>query len=239
MNLITPINEFNKMKSRSSVILRCKFCKKVFKSTKNQAQAVLAGSKNIKLDFCSRDCKSGYKSLVSRINFNCRECKKPSSSVPSIFYKSKNHFCSHRCSALFSNRNRKSGNTRSKPEIYLYSLLKEEFKNLEIISNERHLLPSKLEIDIYFPSLPLAIELNGPVHYINIWGKLKLIQSKDYKKQMELEELNIPLIIINISHIKSSKKCFEFLFNEFNTSLKPLIYSMINGVSPESRIQRD
>lgn len=61
------------------------------------------------------------------------------------------------------------------------------------------------ELDIYIPSLKLAIEIQGIFHYKPIFGDLKLkqIQDNDLNKKLICFEKNIKLICINVSDQKS------------------------------------
>jgi hypothetical protein len=86
-------------------------------------------------------------------------------------------------------------------------------------------------MDIYIPSIKLAIELNGPTHYFPIFGddKLKKTQTRDELKQKEMNEFGINLFLINISHLTSKKKTEKFLSDEFKTRIIPIIDSLIDG----------
>ena len=74
-----------------------------------------------------------------------------------------------------------------------------KFPSLNIQFNDRKCLG--LELDIYIPSLKLAFEFNGIVHYEPIYGdkKLRLIRSSDARKFILCAELDINLIVIDTS----------------------------------------
>lgn len=59
-------------------------------------------------------------------------------------------------------------------------------------------------MDFYFPTLRLAIELNGIFHYEPIYGedKLEKIQSNDSQKAIRCNEKGIELCIIDSSTCK-------------------------------------
>lgn len=232
MNLITPLSDFCKIKSRGFIEILCEHCNKSFKRTKNEVQKVIAGHKKITLRFCSRKCIFDYKTKNGNISFKCETCNKDISKHKGKFLKSKHHFCSHSCAAKYSNKYRKSGNKRSKAEDFLVNLIKEKFPNIKIVTNDRKTLSNNLEIDIWLPELPLAIELNGPVHYFNLWGKLEEIQNRDFLKQKELQIKNIPLILYNISQFKNRKACFAFLKAEFQNLEK--IIGQVDGLRSHS-----
>jgi len=86
---------------------------------------------------------------------------------------------------------------RSKAEVYLENKLKEEFPELIMYFNDRELL-NGMELDVYIPSLKLAIEWNGIYHYKNIRndGLFERVKNKDFEKVVECEKLNVYLYII-------------------------------------------
>jgi hypothetical protein len=119
--------------------------------------------------------------------------------------KSNNHFCSQSCSATYNNKNKTHGNRRSKLEIWLEEQLTTLYPNLQIDFNKKEIIGS--ELDIYFPSLNLAIELNGIFHYEPIYGVNKLfqIQENDKSKTKLCHDLKIDLCIIDVSQQKYVK----------------------------------
>lgn len=127
--------------------------------------------------------------------------------------------CSRKCSSVI-----KGSKTRSMPEIILYSLISTEFPDLEIIQNDRDVLECGLEIDLYLPTYRLAIEVNGPTHYDNIYGELRLLRTElnDMRKKDKAEELGITMKIINISSIPE-KELRTFIASFFETEIKPNI----------------
>ena len=70
--------------------------------------------------------------------------------------------------------------TRSKNEEHLERILKEEFPNLTIQTNNRSLLEG-YEVDIYIPEVKLAIEWNGIY-----WHSLKKVKKTDAMKRERL-----------------------------------------------------
>ena len=77
-----------------------------------------------------------------------------------------------------------------------------------------------LEVDIAIPSLKLAIEWNGIVHFKPIYGKRKLkkIQFKDAEKLKIAANKNINLIIIPdlVSNDKILHQAFKDIKNIIN-----------------------
>jgi len=114
--------------------------------------------------------------------------------------------CSRKCrNALI---NAKATGIRSKGEVLLEHMLKENFKNWTIIANDRQILGG-LELDIYIPEIKTAIEWNGihhikPVHGLELLNKRK---HKDELKRKMCSELGITLIVVvdETSHDKFIK----------------------------------
>ena len=162
---------------------------------------------------------------------NCEQCKVELLRTKYELLRNKNGivFCSRSCRMTYQNLNttKKYNCRKSKAEIFLSNLIKSEFPTLNISENDRTILPSKLEIDIYIQDYKLGIELNGPVHYFPIYGNDRLIkcQNKDVIKQMEMNEIGISLITIDISQLNSKKKTEEFLLKYYTQYIKPVLIS--------------
>lgn len=79
------------------------------------------------------------------------------------------------------------------------------YLNIQIDYNKKSAINS--ELDIYIPSLKLAIELNGIFHYKPIYGEKKFnqIKANDLIKKQECIKNNITLIIIDMSNYKLFK----------------------------------
>lgn len=145
-------------------------------------------------------------------------------------------YCSKSCRMKHYNHHilERSSNQRSKAEDILASFIKTDFPDLEIVTNDRKFLPSGLEIDINIPSMRLAIELNGPVHYMPIYGEERLhkVQAKDAQKHLEIHQKGLTLIVLDISRLNSTKKQLEFLTKHYTDNIKPLLMEAPVGVSP-------
>jgi len=142
---------------------------------------------------------------------SCANCNKIFITNNSYVKKSKsgNNFCSRSCAATYNNKNKSYGARRSKLELYIENKLKSEFPDLDFKSNDKSTIGS--ELDFYFPSLKLAIEINGPFHYKPIYGEEKFlqIQNNDKLKTSACIEANIKLVIVD-----NLKNCTKSYANE-------------------------
>jgi len=173
--------------------------------------------------YCSPDCQ--YKSMMTKVLVDCKQCGKKFFKAKCHIKKFPNNFCCHSCASRYNNKHKKWGCTRSKLEIFIEKQLTLLYPSLEIHYNRRDAINA--ELDIYIPSMKLAIELNGIFHYEPIFGeeKLKYTQNNDKRKFQACLEKNIEFCIIDTS--KSSylneKKNLEFLLiitNIIDTKLK-------------------
>ena len=125
----------------------------------------------------------------------------------------KNRMCKLATDAI-----RKAGKEGSKLEKFVANKLNTngytvDFHNKNLIPNE------KLEIDLYIPSLKTIIEIDGPSHFLPIWGEEKLQKQikADLKKSGRI--LSRGFIIIRVKAIANAslKKKENLVFNIVNT----------------------
>lgn len=125
----------------------------------------------------------------------------------------KHHFCSQRCGGLYNSAHRTGGTRRAKLEVWLEGQLKGLYPTLVVLYN--HTGAISAELDIYVPSLSLAIELNGIFHYEPIFGQEKLdgIKKRDENKFAACHAKGISLCVIDTSQHRYHKpeKCRPFL----------------------------
>lgn len=190
---------------RDKIIATCDICKKEFQTTKS---SLLSHMKhNSTYLCCSKQCANeAIKKHAGPIIFTtCSYCNKPIQRRKCETTKSHNLFCSSKCSAKYNNTHKINGTTRSKLEKWIELQLTERYPNMIIQYNNKSAINS--ELDIYFPTLHLAFELNGIFHYEPIFGqdKLKAIQNNDSRKIQACLEHNIELCIIDSSGSKKLK----------------------------------
>lgn len=159
--------------------------------------------------FCSRRCYLLFNE--NQIEKTCCQCyntfarKKGDIRQNERRNKSGNHFCSQSCAATYNNLHKTTGNRRSKLEVWLEEQLRTLYPNLEILFNTKETINA--ELDIYFPNLRLAFELNGIYHYEPIHGgeKLTSIQTNDHRKFAACIEKGIALCVVDVSTMKNFK----------------------------------
>lgn len=165
----------------------CFYCSTEFQ--RNARQVASSKIHKSKQTFCSRKCVTLFNTKLAEIY--CKHCEKrfkPRQSSCSTF-------CSQSCSATYNNLHKTYGTRRSKLEEYLEPILRE--KHPDLICNSKQIIGS--ELDFYFPSLNIAIELNGIFHYKPIFGvdKYNKIVAMDLIKIQKCKELNIHLFVID------------------------------------------
>ena len=217
MKLLIDINDLDKYTEQDKLPCECLNCKQKFYLTKNKIRRSLRGERPN--NFCSQQCSSLFrkqlpkasKSSIEKTKYcnttiKCQQCKKEVDKYLSKNNKSKYHFCSLSCNAKWYNTHKTKSFSRSKLELWLEKQLPIKFPNLSFSFNNRTEINS--ELDIYIPSLKLAFELNGIVHYEPIYGREKLqkIQNNDNRKFQACLEKNIELAIINTNGFKNFKE---------------------------------
>ena len=214
--------EFNTKKSTEKLPCECYQCNSTFLVEKRYITSYLNNNPKNAIKYCSRAClgKSTNKSKV----VTCAECGKEFSKTNNQLLKTKNNFCSHSCHSTYVNKNKITGTRRSKLEVWLEEELTQLYPDLSIDFNKTSAIGS--ELDIYIPSLNLAIELNGIFHYEPIYGtnKLDQIQNNDKSKSLACHEAKIDLCIIDTSGQKyvkpaTSQKYLDIIINIINERL--------------------
>lgn len=183
------------------VPLRCMICDKHYDSNIYRIKSSIGLNPNA-TNICSMKCR---KRLLSRSKLiKCTQCGNAFTKRRSQMTRSKsgNHFCSSSCAATYNNRNKSYGTRRSKLEIFIEKELTKLYPNEEVVFNSKEAIQS--ELDIFFPRLNLAFELNGIFHYEPIFGKDKLnqVQDNDHNKFQACQANGISLCIIDTSSQK-------------------------------------
>jgi hypothetical protein len=200
--------------------LTCDYCNNTFNVDNGKWKRRRSDKKRLgRRIFCSASCRSNGIGYLPSVNLNCHQCEKSFVKNGKAAILSKNHFCSQSCAATYNNAHKTHGIRRSKLEVWLEDEIKKTFPNLKIIFNEKSTINS--ELDIYFPELKLAFELNGIFHYEPIYGQEKLSQilNNDSRKFQACLEKGIELCIINTSSQKYFKESTSRKFLNIITHL--------------------
>lgn len=114
--------------------------------------------------------------------------------------------CRQRCFAL-------SKYKRSRLEILIEEHIKSKYAKLKVSFNNQNWVG--IELDILFPRLEIAIELNGPHHYLPIHGDSKLLirQQRDFAKLIRCMEKETKLVVVDVCGMR------EHSFNTVNKYL--------------------
>ena len=202
MKPLYSTKDFNLSKSIDKLPFQCYYCNDTFYKKKKYISHELLTNKG-EIKYCSLKCSVADKTFTQIVN--CKNCGAVFLKTLSNTKKSPNHFCSSSCAATYNNKNKTTGNRRSKLEKYLEEQLSLLYPSLEIHYNQKSAIKS--ELDIYIPSLNLAFELNGIFHYEPIYGLVKLnqIKSNDISKSKACHDARIDLCIIDTSHQKYVK----------------------------------
>lgn len=140
--------------------------------------------------------------MNERVEVSCKHCSVLFTKMPSEIKKESNNFCTRSCSATYNNKHKTHGTRRSKLEAWMEEKLVVLYPDLEIHFNRKDAINS--ELDIFMPTLNLAIELNGIFHFEPIYGpeKLAKIINNDDRKFQACIERGIELCIIDTSQLK-------------------------------------
>jgi len=214
--------EYNNSKSTNKLPCECYQCGNTFYKIKKEITSYLKGNPKHSIKYCSLRCVGDSNKVIKTVK--CENCGNEFDKLPSELKRTKNSFCSHSCHITYVNKNKTQGIRRSKLEVWIEEQLTNTYKGLHIDYNKTEAIGS--ELDIFIPSLNLAIELNGIFHYEPIFGvnKLQQIQENDISKSKACFDNQIDLCIIDTSSQKyfkpkSSKKYLDIITNIINERL--------------------
>ena len=116
-------DQFEKLKPLDLVECICHHCDSTFLKQKRHISYALTKSKWNECLYCDMECY--YNSKNTQIKVECLECKKIV--IRRKKETEKNIFCSQSCSATYNNKNKKTGNRRSKLEVWIEEKLKNKY----------------------------------------------------------------------------------------------------------------
>jgi hypothetical protein len=224
MKLLITLDELADYNSEDLIPCECLSCQNTFYRSKKLIVHELKHSRG-RNKFCNQKCVHSNQKSTENDNVVCVNCGQPFIKHPSYIKQTPNHFCTKSCAATYHNTHKTTGNRRSKLESYLESQLIILYPTLEIHYNRKDAINS--ELDIYIPSLTLAVELNGIFHYEPIYGadKLAQIQNNDQRKFQACLERGIELCIIDASNLTyfkptRTKQYLDIICNLINNKSK-------------------
>jgi hypothetical protein len=201
--------EYESAKNSDLLQCKCEFCSKTFYTSKRHISFEIKHNRN-QVRFCSRICfiestkKKPVTCLVCGKNVKRRQVKRSS--------RTSNKFCCRSHAAYYNNTHKTTGIRRSRLESFVSRELEQRFDKILFLFNNRSAIG--YELDIYIPSLAIAFELNGIVHYRPIFGeeKFKNIQRVDNEKSLRCGNVGVHLYIIDTSSqqkfTEDSSACF-------------------------------
>lgn len=179
--------------------IRCLTCGQTFMASAKQVNNLFTstGKDKLTLKYCSRACRD--KGTQDRVTVTCANCGKKIErqryelDVKDLF------FCDNHCYHEYIKTHpiAPNGNSVSKLERLIRYSLQLLLPNEKVEYNNRTILDG-LELDIYYPNIRVAIEINGLWHYVPIKKNqnLQLIQEHDMLKKNRSNEKNIKLYVV-------------------------------------------
>ena len=201
MKMIISLEQFNTSKSALFIPLECEFCHKIFYRAKGDVKRAMLGKK-AQINYCSVECRGKTQTKKGTVKTSCLNCNAKITKTLHKALKIPNHFCSSSCAATYNNKHKTYGYRRSKLEQYFEEQITFYYPQLLCLYNNKETIGS--ELDFYFPTLKLAVELNGIFHYEPIYGKdqFEKIQNNDKQKSIRCYELGIEFCSIDASKCK-------------------------------------
>lgn len=212
--------------------VRCIQCGKTFyvsySYVKNFYNGQGCGKDNLfQMRFCSRKCFNNWQQFKQSNPSRCAICGEIIKDCD-IEYGGR-HFCSQYCRDRYSVYLKRFEMTatkgRSNTELYCEQFIKLMWPQLKVQFNVRDQLDSNMELDIWFPTLRLAFEINGSYHYMphttiydqTLRESISKTIKKDQLKRQICQEKGIDLIQINTRQL-------TLWINDLNQNvIKPIV----------------
>lgn len=119
---------------------------------------------------------------------------------------------------------RLAGIEGSKLEKFLKVELEELGHNVQV--HKKNLIPNEnLEIDLYLPDIKTIIEVDGPSHFLPIWGEEKLQKQIKSDSQKTGLILSKGFVIIRIKHLSDSLSLVD------REKMKDQLIGILDGIS--------
>jgi len=105
-----------------------------------------------------------------------------------------------------------------------------EFHKEQTLSN------TKLQIDLFLPTINLAIEVDGPSHFEPVWGDDSLKRNKKYDSKKEGLIIGRGWNLIRIKQVKDfSKSRAKVIFEQLLDQIKNLSKNTVNTITIEDK----
>jgi len=117
---------------------------------------------------------------------------------------------------------RESSKTGSKLEKYILNKLLQDNYKVDF-HKEQHLLNTKLQIDLFLPTLNIAIEVDGPSHFEPVWGQGVLDRNRKYDNKKTGLLLGRGCVIIRIKQTSDfSNARASVLYNRLKEEIQKI-----------------
>ena len=148
--------------------------------------------------------KIGKSVMKSWDNLNDQELEKRKNKAKNLWNQLSEEEKQHRLS-LANQAVRVSSKNGSKLESHILSALlkngyKTDFHKEHILSN------TKLQIDLFLPTMNIAIEVDGPSHFLPVWGEDVLLKNQKYDKKKTGLIIGKGLSLIRIKQTRDFSK---------------------------------
>lgn len=127
-----------------------------------------------------------------------------------------------------NNAVRATSKTGSKLEKYLFKRLLEDGYSVDF-HKEQGLLNTKLQIDLFVASINTAIEIDGPSHFLPVWGDTALQRNIKYDNKKQGLILGKGWILIRVKQTKDfSKTRSELLYQKLKQVVEEIAQASSN-----------
>ena len=127
-----------------------------------------------------------------------------------------------------NNAVRATSKTGSKLEKYLFKRLLEDGYSVDF-HKEQGLLNTKLQIDLFVTSINTAIEIDGPSHFLPVWGDTALQRNIKYDNKKQGLILGKGWILIRVKQTKDfSKTRSELLYQKLKQVVEEIVQASSN-----------
>lgn len=121
-----------------------------------------------------------------------------------------------------NNAVRQASKTGSKLESFLLNRLIEDGYKVDF-HKEQTLSNTKLQIDLFMPNISTAIEVDGPSHFLPVWGEDALKRNIAYDQKKEGLILGRGMVLIRIKQTKDfSKTRANLIYNQLVDLIKQI-----------------